>query len=416
MTDAVKQAKIKRRNSKAALTRQGKTLSIQVSGNRPAEETKRELEKYEQKFSELLSKHEKFIMLLEEDTEFEQEELWMEDCQETYLKLKIDTEDYLREIAISKEQKESNGSKKPPDEAEKTDVNTVVTEKTAAGTSVESSEKTTEALVIQDESLTGNADNQVKNIPTSPPSSLQENVTGIQNPAENVPNADNVVIPPGNNENTEHVPPPVTANGNVTQSAFRMEKPKMPRFSGDVREFAIFKADFKHLVESRYSKWDAITILRSNLSGKPLELIKGIGQDYDAAWEYLESIYGDPRFVADTITQVRPLRDEEDARFCDLVHLVRRSFNSLTEVGRQNDMDNNHMLAIIEQKMCPDDRKVWSRFLESTKAHATLQVLMSWMTSEMKSRMRATAPLRNFSQVNQVSEIVEKKPVNHKCW
>ena len=111
---------------------------------------------------------------------------------------------------------------------------------------------------------------------------------------------------------------------------------------------------------------------------------------------------------------------KEDACFCDLVHLVRQSFNSLTEVGRQNDMDYNHMLAIIEQKMCPDDRKVWSRFLESTKAHATLQVLMSWMTSEMKSRMRATAPLRNsrqnFSQVNQVLEIVEKKPVNHKCW
>ena len=97
MADAVKQAKIKRRNSKAALTRQGKTLRIQVSVNRPAEETKRELEKYEQKFSELLSTHEEFIMILEEDTEFEQEELSMEDCQETYLKLKIDTEDYLRE-------------------------------------------------------------------------------------------------------------------------------------------------------------------------------------------------------------------------------------------------------------------------------------------------------------------------------
>ena len=55
-------------------------------------------------------------------------------------------------------------------------------------------------------------------------------------------------------------------------------------------------------------------------------------------------------------------------------------------------MDNNHMLAIIEQKMCSDDRKAWSRFLETTKCHATLDALMSWMTSEMKSRMRATAP------------------------
>ena len=116
-------------------------------------------------------------------------------------------------------------------------------------------------------------------------------------------------------------------------------------------------------METRHSKRDAITLLRSSLQGKPLELIKGIGQDYDAAWEYLDSIYGDPRFVADTITKditrFKPLRDGDDPRFCDLVHLVKRSFNTLTEVGRQNDMNNNHMLAIIEQKMFADDRKVW---------------------------------------------------------
>ena len=102
---------------------------------------------------------------------------------------------------------------------------------------------------------------------------------------------------------TEQNTAPVNANGNNKQSAFQMEKPKMSKFSGDVRVFAIFKADFKHLVEARYSKHDSITILRASLIGKPLDLITGIGQDYDAAWEHLESIYGDPRFVADTITQ-----------------------------------------------------------------------------------------------------------------
>ena len=30
-------------------------------------------------------------------------------------------------------------------------------------------------------------------------------------------------------------------------------------------------------------------------------------------------------------------------------------------------MDNNHMLALIEQKMVPDDQKVWARHLETTK-------------------------------------------------
>ena len=63
------------------------------------------------------------------------------------------------------------------------------------------------------------------------------------------------------NDITEQNTPPVNTNGNNTQSAFRMEKPKMPKFSGDIREFAIFNADFKQLVEARYSKHDSITIL-----------------------------------------------------------------------------------------------------------------------------------------------------------
>ena len=62
-----------------------------------------------------------------------------------------------------------------------------------------------------------------------------------------------------------------------------MEKPKLPKFAGDVREYAIFRADFKHAIESRYAKRDAITLLRTCLMEKPLDLIKGIGSDYDAA-------------------------------------------------------------------------------------------------------------------------------------
>ena len=89
------------------------------------------------------------------------------------------------------------------------------------------------------------------------------------------------------------------------------------------------------------------------------------------AWEYLDSIYGDPRFVSDTITQdivkFQPLRDGEDTRFCDLVHLVKRCYNTLKEVGLPSDM-----LSIIEQKMCIDDRKVWSRDLEKSNKPAAL--------------------------------------------
>jgi hypothetical protein len=72
-----------------------------------------------------------------------------------------------------------------------------------------------------------------------------------------------------------HIPPVASENtGNPSTSKnqcnFQMEKPKLPRFAGDVRDYAIFKADFKHTVESRYGKRDAITILRASLQGKPI--------------------------------------------------------------------------------------------------------------------------------------------------
>ena len=68
-------------------------------------------------------------------------------------------------------------------------------------------------------------------------------------------------------------------------------------------EYVIFRAHFKHAIESRYRKRDAITLLRNCLTDKPLDLIRGIGSDYEAAWECLDSIYGDRWVVADTVTQ-----------------------------------------------------------------------------------------------------------------
>eukprot|EP00057_Strongylocentrotus_purpuratus_P004640 XP_003729152.1 PREDICTED: uncharacterized protein LOC100889568 [Strongylocentrotus purpuratus] len=204
--------------------------------------------------------------------------------------------------------------------------------------------------------------------------------------------------------------------------SLRIEKPHLPKFSGDVREFFVFRDDFKHLVESRYSSRDGITILRSCLQGKPLDLIRGIGTDYNAAWEQLELIYGDPRFVADAIiddiSKFRALKENEDSRFCELVHLVRRSYNILVSVGRQHDMDNNHMLASIERKLSQGDRKVWFRCQEKDEDPASLHMLLEWMANEMKARMRASAPLRSESRQGAVGFCAQKdtKPDKERKW
>ena len=37
------------------------------------------------------------------------------------------------------------------------------------------------------------------------------------------------------------------------------------------------------------------------MEGEPLDFIKRIGSDYGAAWEYLDFMHDDPRYISDTI-------------------------------------------------------------------------------------------------------------------
>ncbi|XP_077981413.1 uncharacterized protein LOC144436486 [Glandiceps talaboti] len=372
-----KEAKMKRRSAKASLTRNGNGLTALIDSKRPKDEVHQSLQKYIQVYDDLVLKHEEYTQYIDDDGEFDQEEGWIGDCQQNFICLKSTAIDYLRAGEVTKRDDSSDN--------------------------------------VNPEAV-GNKENDTID-------EARENSTvDVSNPvASNTVQGD--VVSPA----IQHAKPERQPADSHQSCSFKMEKPKLPKFSGDVREYFTFRADFKHMVDKRCSKRDAAALLRTCLQGKPLDLIGGLGTDYDAAWGYLDSIYGDPRFVADIIMQdivkFKPLKDEEDGRFCELVHLVRRSYNILKEVGRPHDMDNNHVLAMIEKKMSADDRKVWFRLLETKNQRATMEALMDWMTQEMKSRMRATAPLRNpvqstrTSAVNYVSEGTSSSgPLRYKCW
>ena len=411
---ALKNAKLDRRTAKSALTRCKKTLSKQIEIKRPGPEVRDALTKLQNAFDDLVVKHENYSKLIEDDEEFEVQEGWMEKCQETFMEMEIKAKIYLDNLVTKG---------KGPLKTSFTGNNTNSTEPEPGVSGISS---------MQLSESEGTLDDPAETIDDVQNANVLENATDntVQEDDYNVQNASSVVISqaPQNHLNNSTIGETASSGDNESGATcgFKMEKPKMPKFAGDVREYAIFRADFKHAIESRYSKRDSITFLRACLQGKPLDLIRGIGSDYDAAWDYLDSIYGDPRFVSDTVTQdivkFRSLQHGDDARFCDLVHLVKRCYNTLKEVGVPNDMDNSHMLSIIEQKMCTDDRKVWSRDLERERKPATLQGLLSWMSVEMKSRMRATAPLRSSSTNQRTVHHVrtdgdnDMRPTNYKCW
>lgn len=201
-------------------------------------------------------------------------------------------------------------------------------------------------------------------------------------------------------------------------------KPKLPSFNGDIRKYFIFKDDFKHAVESRCSERDTITILRTCLGTEPAKLIEGISNDLKTIWRYLDQTYGDPRVVSDVITsdleKFKPIQPGEDHRFCELVNLVRRSYNILKEIKRPQDIDNTHVISLIERKMSREDQRVWSRNLNQQKKELSMCALLEWLDEEMAARMRSSASIRKSnshsprsSTVNAVTTRETQSAVRH---
>ena len=215
MSGDKKDAKNKRRNAKAAVTRLGKTLVQLIEGSRSVNEVRESLLKVQE--ADLILKHEEYTQHIDDDDEFETEEEWMEECRQNTLRLELGAKDYLRAVDNQHE-----------------------TSTTTASEGAESSVGELSPGVLNGVNVTGQADTG------------QAEVSGQANESSAADQA----------------------NGNNAACGFRMEKPKMPKFSGDVREYITFRSDFKHVVESRYNKRDSIMLLRTSLQGKPLDLIR----------------------------------------------------------------------------------------------------------------------------------------------
>ena len=115
-------------------------------------------------------------------------------------------------------------------------------------------------------------------------------------------------------------------------------------------------------------------------------------------WQYLDQNYGDPRVISDTVTadleRFKPIQEGEDHKFCDLVNLVRRSYNILREIKRPQDINNSHVISLIERKMTKDDIKVWARHQQDQKVEPSMESLLKWMEDEMSARLRSGATIR----------------------
>ena len=190
----LKETKISQRNAKAALTRAAKSLCHLIESKCPGKEVRDVLSKVQEAYDKLIENHEEFTKLIENDKEFEEQEAWLEESQYMFLSLETDTRLYLE--STEELPKESSIKENRHNDSE------------------DSLEDTSNS------ELTGSRITRSDNVVSI---NLATELSNVENNASKV----SEVVKEGS-ESVEVI--------KKETCGFKMERPKMPKFSGDVRE------------------------------------------------------------------------------------------------------------------------------------------------------------------------------------
>ena len=133
-----------------------------------------------------------------------------------------------------------------------------------------------------------------------------------------------------------------------------IQKLAPPTFSGDIRSFAKFKADYKSIIEPRYPDKSsrAYALKTSCLKGEALDITKNL-TDIDKIWERLHDKYGDE---LDIVTSVIKEVDEmttanTNPGFVKLVNTLEKGLQDLEIIGRTADISNGFTVKLLEKKL-----------------------------------------------------------------
>ena len=189
-----KRAKLERRTAKAALTRAGNWLNNLIESERLASEVNNALDQVKECFKNLVVKHESYTQLIENDEDFEVEEQWLGECQNYFMGLEGNAHNYKRHLEAILE-----GKGKEP---------------------LVNNKQTEEIIVSEQSPNQANLTINTESTGSDATAQIDEPSTSASGEDSNLLRNSNSFIPPSQPQNC----------------GFKLEKPKMPKFSGDVRE------------------------------------------------------------------------------------------------------------------------------------------------------------------------------------
>ena len=154
-------------------------------------------------------------------------------------------------------------------------------------------------------------------------------------------------------------------------TGLRLERMKMPEFSGSIRDYPRFKKDFERRVAPEINSEDALAYaLKSCLRNIPLDLVKNVDDNIREMWSKLDEKYGRSSKLVDAvlydIKQVPVILEDNDEMFLEFVDKVECGFRDLERLNLQHEMCNTNTISLLEGKLPPSTKKQWSRVVNKT--------------------------------------------------
>ena len=185
----------------------------------------------------------------------------------------------------------------------------------------------------------------------------------------------------------QHTPKAEERSTDTGKPDVRIARPSHPTFSGNARDFARFKGEYKVIVEPAYPD-DALrmyALKHQCLKGAAYELVKNIN-DLNKIWERLTERYGDNNEIVDTI--IKEIKDtcviKSDRSLVNFVDLLDQGIQDLIAIGQEKQFGGAYTVRIIEDKLPKRVLYRWADVDTSQDGEERFKDMLKFLRAERK--------------------------------
>ena len=190
-------------------------------------------------------------------------------------------------------------------------------------------------------------------------------------------------------------------------SALKLERMKMPKFDGDIREYPRFKSDFLQQIQPEMKdSRNSAYVLKTCLTGPAADVVRNVDDDIAEMWNRLDIQYGRPSKLADIIINeiknLRSIQDGDAKHFIELVDVVERGYKDLTRIAFEHEISNSAVVSLIEERLPLSIQIKWAERVNAENSEVDekdkFPALLKFMLEQKRVSEYVGADLRRRAQ------------------